>query len=75
MLKLPKLEILDLSGDSWISKKLLKVVGKLPNLRVFRMGHYEHSDCDCNSINDHYSAMAYVILEDLVEPGAFPMLQ
>ena len=27
LLKLPQLQILDLSGDSWISNKLLKIVG------------------------------------------------
>ena len=39
---------LSLMGDSYIRNLVLKTVGELPNLKVFKMGHYEHSDCECD---------------------------
>ena len=46
----PALTEFKLAGDSWIRDMALKSIAKHPNLKIFHMGHYEHSDCDCKSV-------------------------
>jgi hypothetical protein len=41
---------LDVSGDSWVRMEMLEEAAKLPWLKTLRMGHFEHSDCDCYSV-------------------------
>lgn len=42
------LEELDLSGDSFISRKSLMVLSEAcQQISVFHLGHFEHSDYDC----------------------------
>ena len=44
------IQVLNLSGDSWIRPDILQSVSQMPHLLIFHMGHYEHSDCDCKSM-------------------------
>lgn len=44
----PHLEELNLSGDSWVKRQALLGIAKHPNLMVFHMGHFEHSDFKCS---------------------------
>ena len=46
----PRLHELKLAGDSWIRKLVLHSIARHPNLRVFHMGHFEHSDIDCTHV-------------------------
>lgn len=43
----PKLEELNLSGDSWVKKMCLQGVAKHTNISIFHLGHFEHSDFKC----------------------------
>jgi F-box and leucine-rich repeat protein 2/20 len=45
--KLPQLVELDCSGDSYLSSAHLKSISEWPNLRIFHLGHFEHSDYSC----------------------------
>ena len=45
-----KLIELDFSGDSWIRVDMVEEVSKMKYLKTFRMGHLEHSDCDCYAV-------------------------
>ena len=45
-----KLIELDMSGDSWVRMELVAEAAQLPWLKTFRLGHFEHSDCDCYSV-------------------------
>jgi len=45
---LPNLIELDMSGDSYLSKESLNILSlNLPALKVFHLGHFEHSDYSC----------------------------
>lgn len=46
----PRLTEFKLAGDAWIRDLVFKSIAKHPAIKVFHMGHYEHSDCDCKSI-------------------------
>ena len=46
----PHLHELKLAGDSWIRKLVLHSIAKHPSLKVFHMGHFEHSDIDCTHV-------------------------
>ena len=46
----PRLHELKLAGDSWIRKLVLHSIARHPNLRIFHMGHFEHSDIDCTHV-------------------------
>lgn len=46
----PNLEEFKLAGDSWIRDLVLRSIAKHPNIKIFHLGHYEHSDCDCKSV-------------------------
>ena len=45
-----KLIELDFSGDSWLRIDMVEEVAKMKYLKTFRMGHLEHSDCDCYAV-------------------------
>ena len=45
--KLSRLEVLDLGGDSWVRPNVLKGVSKLPRLRIFYLGHFDHAETSC----------------------------
>ena len=80
---LAKLELvsLDLSGDSWIRLSLLQEISKFKHLVEFRMGHFEHSDCDCYSVVSKESLYADLSLEAcqviqvFSEQNSFPSLR
>lgn len=45
---MPKLRELDLSGDSFISRKSLLILSEAcSQVEVFHLGHFEHSDYAC----------------------------
>ena len=46
----PRLHELKLSGDSWIRKLVLHSIARHPKLRIFHLGHFEHSDIDCTHV-------------------------
>lgn len=70
----PNLEEVDFSGDSWVSRAALQGLSKHRGLRVLRMGHFEHSDTDCNSVICEYPPKGYYIL-GIFENGGFPLLR
>lgn len=39
---LQHLEVLDLGGDSWVRPNVLQGASRLPHLRVFYLGHFDH---------------------------------
>jgi hypothetical protein len=44
----PDLLELDLSGDSWVHRNAFLGLSKHPNLKILRLGHFEHSDTSCD---------------------------
>ncbi len=45
-----------MSGDSWIRVDMIESAAKMKCLKIFRIGHLEHSDCDCYSVAPQQSA-------------------
>ena len=41
---------MDLSGDSWVHRAAFSGLSKHPNLRILRLGHFEHSDLSCDQL-------------------------
>ena len=77
----PRLLELKLAGDSWIRKLVLYSIAKHHNLRVFHLGHFEHSDIDCTHVKprdpvfSNYSTKGIVVAETFSDPANFPALQ
>ena len=46
----PLLYELKLAGDSFIRKLVLTSIALLPELRIFHLGHFDHSDLDCQKV-------------------------
>ena len=46
----PNLTEVNISGDSWVRADTLMSLAKHPGIKVLHMGHFEHSDCDCDSL-------------------------
>ena len=46
----PNLYEVDLSGDSWVHRDAFFGLSKHPNLRILRLGHFEHSDLSCDQL-------------------------
>ena len=44
----PELLEMDLSGDSWVKRNAFIGHSRHPNLKIFRLGHFEHSDTSCD---------------------------
>lgn len=76
----PLLNELKLAGDSWIRKIVLHSIAKHPNLRVFHLGHFEHSDIDCAHVKpqdpvfSNYSTKGIVVAETFSDLRNFPVL-
>ena len=46
---MPNLEVLDMSGDSYLSQKTLSDLSLcMPHLKELHLGHFEHSDISCS---------------------------
>ena len=39
-----------MAGDSWVRDLVIRSIAKHPGIKVYHLGHYEHSDCDCKSV-------------------------
>ena len=58
----------------------LKTIAKHQNLRIFHLGHYEHSDCECKSVVPqdpvfaNYSAQGVMVSQIFKDPSNFPKL-
>ena len=76
----PRLHELKLAGDSWIRKLVLHSIAKHPNLKVFHLGHFEHSDIDCTHVKpqdpvfSNYSTKGIVVAQTFTDPNNFPAL-
>ena len=76
----PFLHELKLAGDSWIRKLVLHSIARHPNLRIFHLGHFEHSDIDCTHVKpqdpvfSNYSTKGIVVAETFSDPTNFPAL-
>lgn len=76
----PLLNEVKLAGDSWIRKLVIYSIAKHPNLRVFHLGHFEHSDIDCMHVKpqdpvfSNYSTKGIVVAETFSDPKNFPAL-
>lgn len=76
----PLLNEVKLAGDSWIRKLVIYSIAKHPNLRVFHLGHFEHSDIDCMHVKpqdpvfSNYSTKGIVVAETFSDPNNFPAL-
>ena len=46
----PQLYELKLAGDSFIRKLVLQSITHLPSLRIFHLGHFDHSDVECQKV-------------------------
>ena len=77
----PRLHELKLAGDSWIRKLVLYSIAKHPNLRVFHLGHFEHSDIDCTHVKpqdpvfSNTSFKGIVVAQTFTDPNNFPALK
>jgi F-box/leucine-rich repeat protein 2/20 len=46
----PNLIEVSMAGDSWVRKVALAGLATHPNLKIFHLGHFEHSDCECSEL-------------------------
>jgi F-box/leucine-rich repeat protein 2/20 len=46
----PILAEVNFSGDSWVNRTCLLGLAQHPNIRVFHLGHFEHSDVECKDL-------------------------
>lgn len=77
---LPSLVELDLSGDSFLSKETLSTLSLvMTTLRVFHLGHFEHSDYSCSQTVikkvGQSPLRGLYVCELLKDPSRFPKLE
>ena len=70
----PRLEELNLSGDSWVKRQALLGIAKHPHLLVLRLGHFEHSDFKCADAISEHPPKAFFIVGLFQRPDYFPKL-
>ena len=76
----PELAELKLAGDSFIRKLVLQSITQLPNLSVFHLGHFDHSDAECkkvipqDSVFSGYSTKGVVVAQTFEDKGNFRKL-
>ena len=44
----PDLVEVDFSGDSWVKRNAFLGLSKHPNIKTLKLGHFEHSDSQCD---------------------------
>ena len=77
----PLLHELKLAGDSWIRRLVLQSIAKHPGIKVFHLGHYEHSDIDCAHVKPKdpilasYSAKGVSVAQLFEDADNFKSLQ
>ena len=76
----PDLFELKLAGDSFIRKLVLLSIAKLPELKIFHLGHFDHSDVECKKVIPQdpvfksYSTKGIVVAKTFEDPANYPKL-
>lgn len=70
----PLLEEVNLSGNSWVKSISLMGLSKHPNIRIFHLGHFEHSEIDCDDNLQEYPPKGMFIEALFQKSEAFPKL-
>lgn len=70
----PFLQEVDLSGDSWVKRNAFLGLSKHPNIRVLRLGHFEHSDSSCDYKLKEFPPKGLYIESVFQNPESFPRL-
>ena len=70
----PNLIEIDLSGDSWVKRNAFLGLSKHPNLKILRLGHFEHSDTQCDKKLKENPSKGLFIEDVFKNPLNFPRL-
>lgn len=64
----PFLEEVNFSGNSWVKSNSLMGLSKHPNIRIFHLGHFEHSENNCDGNLQEYPPKG-MFIEALFKKG------
>lgn len=71
---LQHLQVLDLSGDSWVRPIVLQGASRLPHLKRFYLGHYDHGETSCEEIVASYPPEGIFVENIFRDPQNFVQL-
>jgi len=71
----PRLEEVNMSGDSWIRKITVLGLSKHKNIKIFHLGHLEHSDNQCDKGLGEFPPKGVFIETLFKKPEAFVSLK
>lgn len=72
----PRLVIVDLSGDSWVTGIALRGLACHPALQILYLGHFEHSGAECDKVvRNEYPSKGLFIENLFKRENGFPALK